>query len=61
MSSHHDNHHAQEPKKVAFGTPLILGLVTLLVIVLLVSTCDTKHASHTEHANTSDAPAHAKH
>ena len=46
MSSHHDDHHDQhseEAKPVAFRTPLILGLVTLLAIVLLVSTCDKKH------------------
>ena len=45
MSSHHDHHdnHSKETKPVAFRTPLILGLVTLLAIVLLVSTCDKKH------------------
>lgn len=43
MSSHHDNHHNEEPKTVSFRTPMILGLVTLLAIVLLVSTCDKKH------------------
>lgn len=46
MSSHHDDHHDQhseEAKPVAFRTPMILGLVTLLAIILLVSTCDKKH------------------
>jgi hypothetical protein len=45
MSSHHDHHdqHSEEAKPVAFRTPMILGLVTLLAIVLLVSTCDKKH------------------
>lgn len=45
MSSHHDHddHHSNEPKPVAFRTPLILGLVTILAIVLLVNTCDRKH------------------
>lgn len=45
MSSHHDHHdqHSEEAKPVAFRTPMILGLVTLLLIVLLVSTCDKKH------------------
>ncbi len=42
MSSHHENHHSEEKKPVAFRTPMILGLVTLLAIVLLVSTCDNK-------------------
>jgi len=44
MSSHHDHdNHPQEAKPVAFRTPLILALVTLLVILLAVSTCDKKH------------------
>lgn len=45
MSSHHDHHdnHSEESKPVAFRVPLILGLVTILAIVLLVSTCDKKH------------------
>jgi hypothetical protein len=44
MSSHHDHdQHSQEPKKVAFRTPLILGLVTIFIILLAVSTCDNKH------------------
>ena len=45
MSSHHDHHdqHSEEAKPVAFRTPMILGFVTLLAIVLLVSTCDKKH------------------
>ncbi len=48
MSSSHDNHHNQneEPKTVSFRTPMILGLVTLLAIVLLVSTCDNKKCCH---------------
>ena len=44
MSSHHEHdHHATESKPVAFRTPLILGLVTVLFILLLVSTCDGGH------------------
>lgn len=43
MSSHHDDHgHSSEPKKVQFRTPQILGLVTILLILLAVSTCDNK-------------------
>lgn len=43
MGSHHDHdHHVTENKPVSFITPLILGLVTLLAILLLVSTCDRK-------------------
>ncbi len=44
MSSHNDHHdnHSNEPKKVAFGTPLILGLVTVFAILLLVSIGDNK-------------------
>ncbi len=44
MSSHHDEHnHSNEPKKVQFRTPLIMGLVTVLLIFLAVSTCNPKH------------------
>lgn len=44
MSSHHDHdNHSNEAKPVAFRTPLILGLVTILIILLAVSTCDNKH------------------
>ena len=43
MSSHHDHdNHSAEAKPVAFGTPLILALVTVLIILLGVSTCDNK-------------------
>jgi hypothetical protein len=35
MSSHHDDHnHSTEPKKVHFSTPLIMGLVTILLILI---------------------------
>ena len=35
MSSHHDHdNHSQEVKPVAFRTPLIMGLVTILIILL---------------------------
>ncbi len=69
MSSHHDhNQHSHETKPVAFRTPLILALVTVLVILLAVSTCDKKHgccedkekceasceAKHGEHATSED-------
>lgn len=44
MSSNHDqDNHSNEAKPVAFRTPLILGLVTILIILLAVSTCDKKH------------------
>ncbi|MDF2449729.1 MAG: hypothetical protein K0R26_2233 [Bacteroidota bacterium] len=44
MSSHHDHdHHSHEAKPVAFRTPLILALVTVLLILLAVSTCDKGH------------------
>ena len=43
MSSHNDHdQHSQEAKPVAFRTPLILALVTVLIILLAVSTCDKK-------------------
>lgn len=44
MSSHHDHdNHSHEAKPVAFRTPLILGLVTIFLILLAVSTCDNNH------------------
>jgi hypothetical protein len=45
MSSHHDHHdsHVNENKPVSFRTPLILALVTVLLILLAVSTCDGHH------------------
>jgi hypothetical protein len=45
MSSHHDhdNHSQLNQNQVAFRTPLIMGLVTILIILLAVSTCDNKH------------------
>lgn len=69
MSSHHDHdNHPQEVKPVAFRTPLILALVTVLIIFLAVSTCDkkqdccegdkceaacdAKHEAHSEHGTT---------
>ena len=43
MSSHHDDHqHSSEPKKVQFRTPMIMGIVTLIVILLALSMCDNK-------------------
>ena len=54
MSSHHDDHnHSTEPKKVHFSTPLIMGLVTILLILIAVSTCDhKKHEASEEGAAT---------
>lgn len=67
MSSNHDqDNHSNEAKPVAFRTPLILALVTVLLILLAVSTCDKRHgccedkeecvkeceAKHGEHSTT---------
>jgi hypothetical protein len=53
MSSHHDDHnHSTEPKKVHFSTPLIMGLVTILLILIAVSTCDHKKHEASEAAAT---------
>lgn len=61
MSSHdHHDHHSTEPKPVAFRTPMILGLVTMLAIVLLVSTCDKKHGC-CEDGEKCEASCEAKH
>lgn len=75
MSSHHDTHHTEEKKPVSFSTPMILGIVTLLVILLSVSTCDNKHeccegdcecettevhgSEHNAHATVNNAEQHA--
>jgi hypothetical protein len=61
MSSHHDHdNHSHEAKPVAFRTPLILGLVTILVILLAVSTCDKKHGC-CEDKEKCEASCEAKH
>jgi hypothetical protein len=39
MSDHHDNH-SNEQKPVSFTVPFILGAVTLIIILLLVSLGD---------------------
>ena len=58
MSDHsHDDHHVTESKPVSFTVPLILGSVTVLIIVLLLSVCDPK--PHGEHHGEENA-AHAK-
>ena len=44
MGSHHD-HPVTETKPVSFRTPLILALVTVLLILLAVSTCDGQHGA----------------
>ena len=60
MSSHNDHdNHSTEPKEVSFRTPLILGLVTTLIILLAVSTCDNKpHSAGGEHHEATEAHAH---
>lgn len=64
MSSHHDqDNHSNEAKPVAFRTPLILGLVTILIILLAVSTCDKKHGccEDKEKCETECASKHGEH
>ena len=46
MSGHHDTHHVNENKPVAFTVPLILGIVTLIITLLFLSLCDPSHANH---------------
>lgn len=50
MSAHHDHHdnHSNESKPIAFRTPIILALVTVLIILLAVNTCDGKKHSECE-------------
>lgn len=62
MSSHHDHdNHSAEPKKVAFRTPLIMGLVTIFIILLAVSTCDKKHGCCEGDKEKCEAACEAKH
>ena len=61
MSSHNDHdQHSQEAKPVAFRTPLILALVTVLIILLAVSTCDKKQGCCEDEENC-EAACDAKH
>jgi hypothetical protein len=60
MSSHDHDNHSTEPKEVAFRTPLIMGLVTILIILLAVSTCDKKHGC-CEDKEKCEAACEAKH
>ncbi len=63
MSSHHDHdNHSTEPKEVSFRTPLIMALVTVLIILLAVSTCDKKHGCcEGEDKEKCEAACEAKH
>ncbi len=62
MSSHHNqDNHSNEAKPVSFRTPLILGLVTVLIILLAVSTCDNKkhETAHAEEAHKTVSDEHS--
>lgn len=64
MSSHNDHdQHSHEAKPVAFRTPLILALVTVLIILLAVSTCDKKHGccEDEEKCEAACDPKHGEH
>lgn len=64
MSSGHDHHdnHSSEPKTVSFRTPMILALVTVLIILLAVSTCDNKkHCCEDETSCEQEAGGHGEH
>ena len=61
MSSHHNHdNHSAEPKEVSFRTPMILALVTVLIILLAVSTCDKGHGC-CEDGEKCEASCEAKH
>jgi hypothetical protein len=51
MSGHHDTHHVNENKPVAFTVPLILAIVTLVIIMLFLSLCDPSSAHHNTDAH----------
>lgn len=62
MSSHHDHdNHSTEPKEVSFRTPMIMALVTVLIILLAVSTCDKKHGCCEGDKEKCEAACEAKH
>jgi hypothetical protein len=61
MSSHDHDNHSSEPKEVAFRTPLIMGLVTILIILLAVSTCDKKHGCCEDDKEKCEAACESKH
>lgn len=64
MSSGHDHHdnHSSEPKTVSFRTPMILALVTVLIILLAVSTCDNKkHCCEDGTSCEQEAGGHGEH
>jgi hypothetical protein len=63
MSSGHDHHdnHSSEPKTVSFRTPMILALVTVLIIVLAVSTCDNKPCCEDGTKCEQEAGGHSEH
>ena len=62
MSSNHDHdNHSNEAKPVAFRTPLILGLVTIFLLLVAVSTCDKKHGCCEDDKEKCEAACEAKH
>ena len=64
MSSHHDqDNHSNEAKPVAFRTPLILGLVTIFILLVAISTCDKKQGccEGAEKCETSCESKHGEH
>lgn len=62
MSSHNDHdHQPTENKPVSFITPLILGLVTILIIVISVNACDRKKETCCEDGTTCETKCEDKH
>ena len=72
MSGHHDEHHLQEQKPIAFTVPFILAAVLILIIMLFLSLCDPKphhghdavhegHGAATEAVHHNDASMEAHH
>ncbi len=63
MSGHHDTHHVNEQKPVAFTVPLILAIVTLVIIMLFLSLCDPSHAHHNggAHQHSAASGSHQDH
>lgn len=63
MSAHHDEHHFQEQKPIAFTVPFIFAAAVMLVILLFVSLGDPSphhghEAMHEGHGAATEASHH---
>lgn len=64
--SHHEEHHNEGPKPVAFTAPMILGAVTIFIILCFVSLgnpshCECKEDCSKECKEACEKGDHSKH